>query len=179
MTFSKLQLTEALDLFDEHLLEIRDAMADTVLFYMEMEKTFTPLHTQNTEHDAWYYCTHLPLAVKANIQNHIDKQKNTIRRIQYRINAKKAPALYKNRITDNDIAQAKEMPLCEIYPLKINKAGFCLCPFHNEKTPSMKIYKENTFKCFGCGAWGDAITFYMQMNNVDFVSAVKKLCNHQ
>lgn len=32
------------------------------------------------------------------------------------------------------------------------------CQFHNDRTPSLVLYPENqTFYCFGCGAWGDAI----------------------
>ena len=37
-----------------------------------------------------------------------------------------------------------------------------LCFFHNEKTPSMKINDElSSYYCFGCGAKGDLLTFYM------------------
>lgn len=32
-----------------------------------------------------------------------------------------------------------------------------ICPFHTEKTPSLKLYPNDTFYCFGCGAWGDAL----------------------
>lgn len=31
------------------------------------------------------------------------------------------------------------------------------CPFHDDSTPSLKIYPNETFYCFGCGAWGDAL----------------------
>ncbi|MDR1927369.1 MAG: DNA primase [Oscillospiraceae bacterium] len=51
-----------------------------------------------------------------------------------------------------------------------------LCPFHNEKTPSFAVYPENnSFYCFGCGAGGDAVTFTMRIENLDYVEAVKRL----
>lgn len=51
-----------------------------------------------------------------------------------------------------------------------------LCPFHNEKTPSFTVYPETqSFYCFGCGAGGDAITFIMKMENLDYMDAVKLL----
>ena len=51
-----------------------------------------------------------------------------------------------------------------------------LCPFHNEKTPSFYVYPEsNSFFCFGCNSGGDAITFVKQIQNLDYVEAVKFL----
>lgn len=52
----------------------------------------------------------------------------------------------------------------------------CLCPFHNEKTPSCYIHPDQEyFHCFGCGAGGDVITFIMKYHNLDYVEAVKML----
>lgn len=54
-----------------------------------------------------------------------------------------------------------------------------LCPFHNEKTPSFNIYPENgSYYCFGCGAGGDVITFVRQIENLDYIEAVKFLADH-
>ncbi len=51
-----------------------------------------------------------------------------------------------------------------------------LCPFHNEKTPSFMVYEDTqSFYCFGCGAGGDAITFAMKIENLDYIEAVKLL----
>ncbi len=51
-----------------------------------------------------------------------------------------------------------------------------LCPFHNEKTPSFTVYPENgSYYCFGCGKGGDIITFTMQIENLDYIDAVRKL----
>lgn len=55
---------------------------------------------------------------------------------------------------------------------------FGLCPFHNEKTPSFSVSIEKQFYyCFGCGAAGNVYSFVMQMENYDFVEAVKKLAD--
>ena len=43
------------------------------------------------------------------------------------------------------------------YGIKFNRSGLACCPFHKDKTPSMKIDKR--YYCFGCGETGDAIDF--------------------
>src|ERR1035437_3871490 len=51
-----------------------------------------------------------------------------------------------------------------------------LCPFHNEKTPSFTLYPENgSFYCFGCGVGGDVITFIRDIENLDYMEAVRYL----
>ena len=42
-----------------------------------------------------------------------------------------------------------------------------LCPFHDEKTPSFYVDKtRGSFKCFGCGAWGDSIDFLRRVHTI-------------
>ena len=49
-----------------------------------------------------------------------------------------------------------------------------LCPFHNEKTPSFMVNREkNNFHCFGCHEGGDAISFIMKIENLEYIDAVK------
>ena len=53
----------------------------------------------------------------------------------------------------------KAIPIFEIlakFDISINRSGFCCCPFHNEKTPSMKVYGDHVY-CFGCGQHADGI----------------------
>lgn len=51
-----------------------------------------------------------------------------------------------------------------------------LCPFHSEKTPSFSVHSTHQFyKCFGCGAGGDAIKFVMEIERFTFWEAVKYL----
>ena len=44
-----------------------------------------------------------------------------------------------------------------------------LCPFHQEKTPSFNVNQARQFyKCFGCGAGGDALKFVMEVDGLTF-----------
>ncbi len=64
-------------------------------------------------------------------------------------------------------------------PLK--KAGInytARCPFHTEKSPSFSVNRNKQFyHCFGCGVSGNAISFLMDFNHLDFVEAVEDLAS--
>lgn len=64
-------------------------------------------------------------------------------------------------------------------PLKRNGSRYtACCPFHNEKTPSFTVFTDtSSYYCFGCGAGGDVITFVMNVENLDYVDAVKLLAS--
>lgn len=50
------------------------------------------------------------------------------------------------------------------------------CPFHHEKTPSFAINEtDQYYHCFGCGESGDVIKFVQNMENIEFMDAVKLL----
>jgi DNA primase len=55
-----------------------------------------------------------------------------------------------------------------------NRAGFVKCPFHREKTPSMKVF-EKDYHCFGCNQHGDVISFVQQLFGLSFPDALKKI----
>jgi DNA primase catalytic core len=86
------------------------------------------------------------------------------------------------RIKDTSVEAVKSaaeiLPLVEDY-VRLRKAGGTykgLCPFHQERTPSFTVTPaRGTFKCFGCGEGGDAITFVTKMEQVDFVGAIESL----
>lgn len=56
------------------------------------------------------------------------------------------------------------------YGIRISRAGLVPCPFHQEKTASMKIYNDS-YHCFGCGESGDIFSFVMKMEEVSFREA--------
>lgn len=62
----------------------------------------------------------------------------------------------------------------ERYGIKVKRDGMCCCPFHGEKHPSMKVYKDS-YNCFACGANGDIFTFVQNMDNCDFKTAFYQL----
>jgi hypothetical protein len=49
------------------------------------------------------------------------------------------------------------------------------CPFHNERTPSFKVYDDGHYHCFGCGAHGDAIDFVMEMDGCTVGEAIERI----
>jgi DNA primase len=50
------------------------------------------------------------------------------------------------------------------------------CPFHNEKTPSFTINDEkNFYHCFGCGQHGDALSFVMEYERLNYREAIETL----
>ena len=59
--------------------------------------------------------------------------------------------------------------------VELNRNGMALCPFHSEKTPSFKVFPDNHFKCFSCGAYGDEIDFVQKMYGLSFLDALKYL----
>ena len=61
----------------------------------------------------------------------------------------------------------------ECYGFHVNRTGKIICPFHNDKNPSMKV--DNRFHCFGCGADGDVIDFVSKLYGVGSLQAAKKL----
>lgn len=50
------------------------------------------------------------------------------------------------------------------------------CPFHNEKTPSFNVNPvRQIYKCFGCGAAGDAIKFVMDVEGISYGESLRHL----
>ena len=83
------------------------------------------------------------------------------------------PETIEQILAANDIVEV----VSGYFPLKrAGTAWKANCPFHNESTPSFTVNPQRQmFKCFGCGAGGSAIRFVMSYENLDFVSAAKKL----
>lgn len=74
-------------------------------------------------------------------------------------------------ITDLMIERARAYPIDNLVEVKRGKA---LCPFHDDHKPSLSV-KNNLFHCFVCEVSGDTIRFIMQVNDLNFIEAVKYL----
>ena len=65
--------------------------------------------------------------------------------------------------------------VAEMYGLKVRRNNMASCPFHNDKTPSMKVDKR--FHCFGCGADGDVIDFVSRLYGISSLEAAQKIAS--
>jgi DNA primase len=67
--------------------------------------------------------------------------------------------------------------VAEMYGFHPNRSGYICCPFHHEKTASMRIYTEpgRGFHCFGCGVGGSVIDFVMRLFGISFSEAIVRL----
>lgn len=79
-------------------------------------------------------------------------------------------------MTVDDIKAQYSLPdMVNRYGIRMNRAGFIHCPFHQgDRTASCKIYKDS-YHCHACGANGDVIDFVGRMENCSFKEAFYKL----
>jgi DNA primase len=87
-------------------------------------------------------------------------------------------------IVDEDIERVRAaVPLVDVVQqyVGLRRVGVRwvgLCPFHAEKTPSFGVNEAlGIYKCFGCNAGGDVISFVREIEHLDFVGAVELLAN--
>ncbi|MCF6154873.1 MAG: hypothetical protein E3K36_06390 [Candidatus Brocadia sp.] len=79
-----------------------------------------------------------------------------------------------SRITQGDIGRAKAYPIENLLQNIRNGITHCISGTHEDRHPSMDI-RNNFAHCYSCGWYGDTIAVYMQINDVDFITAVKTL----
>ena len=87
-------------------------------------------------------------------------------------------------ISDEDVERVRTATdivtlFSEIVPLTQKGSSYwCVCPFHNDKNPSLKIDpSRQSFHCFGCNASGDVFKFVQLTEDVNFPDAVRKLAD--
>jgi DNA primase len=85
----------------------------------------------------------------------------------------KHPEKGKNSITPEMIERAKEYPFTELIKFNNNQT---LCPFHDDKDPSMHFYTDsNTVYCFSCNKSWDTIGFIIERDGLSFMETVRRL----
>lgn len=60
------------------------------------------------------------------------------------------------------------------YGIEVKRNGMFSCPFHEDKRPSAKMYKDS-FYCFSCNKAGDLIRFVEDYFNLSFKEAMQKI----
>ncbi len=66
------------------------------------------------------------------------------------------------------------LEVARFYGLEMSRAGMACCPFHDNKSPSLKLY-DNHFYCSGCGATGDQTGFVAKLFGLRQSDAAKKI----
>lgn len=77
----------------------------------------------------------------------------------------------KEGISPEAVERARTYPITNLVK---SVRGMALCPFHNEKTPSMDI-RKNFYHCYGCGQTGDVIDFVRKLEGLTFPEAIRRL----
>lgn len=80
---------------------------------------------------------------------------------------------HSNELYEDIKAQVTMTQVLERYGFQIRK-HLCICPFHNDRKPSLHIYK-GSFYCFACGIGGDVIKFVALYLGVSNYEAAKVL----
>lgn len=85
------------------------------------------------------------------------------------MNSREAAALICSTLSTRQVA--------ERYGLSPDRSGYIRCPFHDEKTPSLKLYKDpgRGFHCYGCGKGGSVIDFVMNLLSLNFPQTILRL----
>lgn len=107
----------------------------------------------------------------------LEKELSRLKRVKATFDSRFKNIKPKGGITDDDIINAKGIPIERFYEGQLRRTSNKLmgrCPFHEEKTGSFFIYVDsNTYHCFGCGRGGDVISFIQNSNGLSFLESVK------
>ncbi len=86
--------------------------------------------------------------------------------------------LIPDNIIDDVLTRADIESVVSRYVLLKRQGGnlWGLCPFHSEKTPSFSVNpSKGIYKCFGCGKGGNAISFIMDIEHMNYPEAIRHL----
>ena len=82
-----------------------------------------------------------------------------------------------NEFEKDDVKkQVNIVTLFDHFGIRLQKKGKShtgLCPWHDDKTPSLSVDKEKgLYNCFGCGESGDHFSLVMKMKGYEFKEAL-------
>ncbi|MBR6862427.1 MAG: DNA primase [Acidaminococcaceae bacterium] len=79
-----------------------------------------------------------------------------------------------NTLFETVKAAVRPREAAERYGLPVSQGGMACCPFHDDRTPSLRLYEDHFF-CFGCGKYGDLIDLAGQLLGLGPGDAVERL----
>ena len=64
----------------------------------------------------------------------------------------------------------------QAYGIEVNHYGMALCPFHNDRHPSLYV-SDDHYHCFACGEHGDVIDLTAKLFDLRLYDAARKLAS--
>lgn len=121
----------------------------------------TPNNNRHWINDALTYC--------------YEKEEKLNRKKHFIKNGNKAKSIILSDYKSYPLKDVIESYGLTLIPSGADRYKMC-CPLHNEKTPSFFVKSDkNTFKCFGCGEYGDVLDFITKYEKISVIEAAKKL----
>lgn len=75
----------------------------------------------------------------------------------------------------DEVKELVDVPMAaRHYGVEVHRGNMALCPFHNERHPSCKLYEDHYY-CFGCQAHGDVIKLVQELFGLKPIEAVKQI----
>lgn len=174
------------------LVKLKETPAHRFLSLHELHK-----EEQNTAHDVkewWASLSHDDRAIRrkrwqeerkvlvvATAERNYKAIKEEIKRLSEIIRFIQSPASKPKQLTKEEIQTLKaRVPMSLLLPTPPLRTSDTRevyhCPFHQEKTPSFVVYKDdNHYHCFGCQESGDPITYVQKIKNLTFPQALEEL----
>lgn len=116
--------------------------------------------------------------------NEFEEAERHIKRLKRLLSLSKNKKKSNKYLSEEDVETARNVPILDVARglskvKKVNGGYSACCCFHDDSTPSLKIYtKDNSFYCFGCGAGGNVISFVMKQDSLGFIDATRRLLGH-
>lgn len=75
-----------------------------------------------------------------------------------------------------DLTKLRKIKILSLLGLKDEGRDVSInCPFHHDQTPSMRIYKDNSYHCFGCGVNGRGAIDFLKESGEGFITVINEL----
>ena len=108
------------------------------------------------------------------------EKKKKLKRLQFEYRNMGSDNKFSQSLSEEEIDMARNADCSQFLDIKkrVSGKGWALCPFHNDKNPSLCCYDGGQgFYCFSCSTGGDAITLVKELHGLDFVKAVNFINN--